>query len=142
MGDNSRAVSRRAVVLGPGEGRTYPMGRISTVFKADGEETAHAYAVSEWWLAPHTTGPGAHSHPEDDVFYVLSGTMSVLIDTEWVDADAGSFVLVPGNVTHDFENRGAVRAGILNLKAAGNFEREMPGIERYFAAHPPSNTFV
>jgi mannose-6-phosphate isomerase-like protein (cupin superfamily) len=142
MAENSRAASRRAVVLGPGEGRTYPMGRISTIFKADGEETAHSYAISEWWLAPHTTGPGAHSHPEDDVFYVLSGTMSVLVDTEWVDADAGSFVLVPSNMTHDFENRGPVRAGILNFKAAGDFEREMPGIERYFAAHPPSNTFV
>lgn len=67
---------RRPVVLGPGEGREYPMGRLSAVFKADGEETAGGYSISEWWLDPYTRGPDAHQHPEDDVFYVLEGTMS------------------------------------------------------------------
>ena len=83
------------------------MGRISAVFKAGGAETGQVYSISEWWLDPYTKGPGAHSHPEDDVFYVLAGTMSVLVGTEWIEASAGSFVLVPGNVTHDFENRGS-----------------------------------
>jgi mannose-6-phosphate isomerase-like protein (cupin superfamily) len=46
------------------------------------------------------------------VFYVLGGTMSVLVDTEWIEASTGSFVLVPGDVTHDFENRGPERAGM------------------------------
>jgi hypothetical protein len=72
MTDSGRT-GRRPVVLGPGEGRAYPMGRISAVFKADGAETGQLYSISEWWLDPHTKGPGAHSHPEDDVFYVLAG---------------------------------------------------------------------
>jgi mannose-6-phosphate isomerase-like protein (cupin superfamily) len=113
------------------------MGRIAAVFKADGVETADAYSISEWWLEPHTQGPGAHSHPEDDVFYVIEGTMSFLMGTHWVDAPCGSFVLVPGGVTHDFENRGEVRAGALNLSIPGGFERDMPGIARWFADHPP-----
>ena len=71
---------RTAVVLRPGDGRSYPMGRIAAVFKADGVETGDRYSVSEWWLEPHTQGPGAHSHPEDDVFYVIEGTMSFLVD--------------------------------------------------------------
>ena len=137
---DSTGPGRRSVVLRPGEGRAYPMGRISAVFKADGEETAQCYSISEWWLDPHTTGPGAHSHPEDDVFYVLAGTMSVLVDSDWVEAPTGSFVLVPGNVTHDFENRGPERAGVLNISAPGTFEEHMPGIARWFAAHPPSDT--
>ena len=62
---------RSAVILQPGEGRHYPMGGIAAVFKADGGETAGAYSISEWWLEPHTQGPGAHAHPEDDVFYVI-----------------------------------------------------------------------
>src|SRR5688572_5909322 len=111
----SNPVPRKPVILGPGQGRTYSMGRTAAVFKADGGETASAYSISEWWLEPHTAGPGAHSHPEDDVFYVLAGTMSVLAGDEWVQAPAGSFVLIPGGVTHDFENRGAVRAGVLNF---------------------------
>ena len=57
----------------------------------------------------------------------------------WVDAPRGSFVLVPGGVTHDFENRGATRAGVLNVSVPGDFESEMPGIAQWFAEHPPEN---
>jgi quercetin dioxygenase-like cupin family protein len=112
MTESGSGAGRRPTVLGTGEGRAYPMGRISAVFKADGAETAQGYSISEWWLDPHTHGPGAHSHPEDDLFYVLAGTMSVLVASQWVEARAGSFVLVPGNVIHDFENRSSSeRAG-------------------------------
>ena len=98
---------RKVLMLRPGEGRTYAMGRISAVFKADGTETAEQYSISEWWLEPHTKGPGPHAHPEDDVFFVIDGTMSFLVDGNWVDAPKSSFVLVPGGSTHDFENRGS-----------------------------------
>lgn len=128
---------RKAVILGPGEGRAYPMGRIAAVFKADEGETASRYSISEWWLEPHTQGPGAHSHAEDDIFYVIEGTMSVLVDAVWTDAPRGSFVLVPGGVTHDFENRGDTRAGVLNLSIPGPFEPHMPGIAQWFIEHPP-----
>lgn len=140
MTDLVTNAGRRPVVLAPGEGRAYPMGRLSAVFKADGEETAGSYSISEWWLDPHTKGPGPHSHPEDDVFYVLEGTLSVLVDAEWVDAAAGSFVLVPGNVTHDFENRTSERAGMLNVSAPGSFEDKMPGIAKWFTERPPSES--
>jgi mannose-6-phosphate isomerase-like protein (cupin superfamily) len=96
MTDSGSAAGRPPVVRGPGEGRAYPMGRISAVFKADGAETADRYSISEWWLEPHTKGPGAHSHPEDDVFYVLAGTMSVLVDTEWMEAATGRSSSCPG----------------------------------------------
>ncbi len=129
--------NRSAVILKPGEGRAYPMGRIQAVFKADGDESANRYSISEWWLEPRTTGPGAHAHDEDDVFYVLAGTMSFLIGESWMDAEAGSFVLVPGGTTHDFENRGRRRAGVLNFSAPGGFEPHMPGIQDWFREHPP-----
>lgn len=111
------------------------MGRISALFKADEAETANAYSISEWWLDANTTGPGAHSHPEDDVFFVVEGTMSFLVGNEWVDAAAGSFVLVPGGVTHDFQNRSSSRAGLLNF-SPGPFEPAMAGIAAWFAEHP------
>lgn len=137
MAQSLPPTARTAVVLRPGEGRPYPMGRIAAVFKADGGETEGRYSISEWWLEPHTTGPGAHAHPEDDVFYVIEGTMSFLIDGAWIDAPRGSFVLVPGGATHDFENRSAARAGALNLSIPGGFEEHMPGIVEWFLAHPP-----
>lgn len=139
MSSEQTAHNRRPVVLAPGAGRTYPMGRIAAVFKADGEETAGKYSISEWWLEPNTKGPGAHSHPEDDVFYVLEGRMSVLVGETWTHAERGSFMLVPGGVVHDFENRGAVRAGVLNLSIPGEFEPHMPGISRWFQENPAGN---
>lgn len=140
MDDTKPLLPRTPVVLKPGEGRAYPMGRISAVFKADGAETASRYSISEWWLEPHTKGPGAHAHTEDDIFYVIEGTMSVQVGETWTHAAKGSFVLVPGGVTHDFENRGDVRAGVLNFSVPGEFEKDMPAIAQWFAEHPPGDT--
>ena len=135
----SPAPTREPIVLTPGAGRVYEMGPLRAVFKADGEETAGRYSISEWWLDPHTKGPGAHHHEEDDVFYVLEGTMHFLIGGTWVEAPAGSFVLVPGDTNHSFENRGDVRAGALNLSAPGAFEPRMPGIAEWFRARDPGD---
>lgn len=123
----------------PSEGREYPMGRIASKFLADGAETGGKYSISEWWLEANTKGPGAHSHDEDDVFYVIEGTMSFFIGDKWVDAARGSFVLVPGGTTHDFENRSDARAGALNFSVPGDFEEQMPSIAAWFKEHPPEN---
>jgi len=136
------ALARKAVILGPGEGRSYPMGRIAAVFKADEFESESRYSISEWWLEPHTQGPGAHSHPEDDIFYVIEGTMSVLVGERWTHATQGSFILVPGGVTHDFQNRGDVRAGVLNLSIPGSFEPHIPEIAHRFAENPPKDAGI
>jgi mannose-6-phosphate isomerase-like protein (cupin superfamily) len=112
------------------------MGRISAIFKADCAETQNRYSISEWWLEPHTQGPGPHSHAEDDIFYVIEGTMSVLVGERWTHAEKGSFVLVPGGVLHDFENRTGARAGLLNFSIPGEFENEMPRISAWFAENP------
>jgi mannose-6-phosphate isomerase-like protein (cupin superfamily) len=131
--------SRSPLFRPPDEGRAYPMGRIQALFLADGTETDDRYSISQWWLDPHTKGPGAHAHEEDDVFYVIEGTMSFLLGDRWIDAPRGSFVLAPGGTTHDFENRTDARAGLLNLSIPGGFEPSMPGIAQWFAEHPPAD---
>lgn len=133
------AAVREPVILAPGEGRAYPMGRIA-VFKADGTQTESRYCISEWWLEPHTQGPGPHAHPEDDVFYVIEGTLSLLVGEGWTHAAKGSFVLLPGGTVHDFENRSDARAGVLNPSVPGGFEPHMPGIVKWFAEHAPKDT--
>ncbi len=99
------------------------------VFKADGVETNDRYCVSEWWLEAGQSGPGPHAHAaNEELFYVLEGTMSFLVGTEWVDAARGSFLRIPAGTTHDFANRGTVRAGMLNVFIPGGFETMMPRI--------------
>ena len=87
---------RKVLVLAPGQGRLYSMGRMHAVFKADTTETDSRYSVSEWWLEPNTQGPGTHAHAEDHVFYVIEGTVSIFIDGEWFHAVRGSYALIPG----------------------------------------------
>ncbi len=139
MSEKNSSRRKGGIFLPPGEGRSYPMGRISAVFKADGDETARGYSISEWRLEPHTKGPGAHSHEEDDVFYVIEGTMSFLIGDQWREAREGSFVLAPGGTTHDFENRSSSQAAVLNFSIPGDFEKNMPAIAKWFAENPPED---
>jgi len=108
------------------------MGPVHAVFKADGAETSGRYSISEWWLDPYTRGPGAHKHEEDDVFYVVEGTMSFFLGGAWIDAPKGSLVIAPGGMEHDFENRTGKRCGALNVSVPGDFEPAMAGIAPWF----------
>jgi quercetin dioxygenase-like cupin family protein len=123
--------------------------------------TESKYEVSVWWLQPQTQGPGAHSHPADDIFYVIEkadlhgkgpaicshpaddifyvieGTMTFLMDKEWKDAPKGSFVLVPGGMTHTSQNRSDASAGLLNFAVPGGFESGVPNIVEWFKNNPP-----
>ena len=129
-----RTKHRTPIVLLPNKGRVYAMGPVSAVFKADGDETRGQYSISEWWLDPYTKGPGAHSHEEDDVFFVIEGKLSFFVGGKWIDAPKGSLVIAPANTPHDFENRTAKRAGALNLSVPGDFEPHMQGIAEWFRA--------
>ena len=124
--------ARAPIVLPLGEGRHYPMGALHAVFKADGAETDKRYSISEWWLEPYSKGTAAHSHAEDDVFFVIEGTVSFFVGGKWVNAPKGTVVIAPANTPHDFQNRTAKRAGALNLSVPGDFEPQMKGIARWF----------
>lgn len=139
MSIQNSSTKQVGIFLPPGEGRSYPMGRISAVFKADGDETQKGYSISEWWLEPNTQGPGAHSHAEDDIFYVIEGTMTFLMGDRWIDAPRGSFILAPSGMTLDFENRSSNRAGVLNFSIPGDFEKDMPEIVKWFIDNPPKD---
>ncbi len=60
-----------SIFLSPNGGRTYNMGAMQAVFKADEEETQARYSISEWWLEPHSHGPGAHLHEENDEVFMF-----------------------------------------------------------------------
>lgn len=122
-----------SIYLKPGEGRQYEMGRLNAKFIADEDETIEKYCVSEWWLDPNTEGPGAHKHEEnDEIFYVLEGTMSFLVGDSWVKAEKGSYIIIPPKTMHDFANNTDKKAGVLNVFIPGGFERNMPEIAKWF----------
>ena len=135
MSEPSTARPDGVIVLLPGQGRHYPCGPMHSVFLADGAETGDRYSASIWWVSPSQPGPGAHSHDaNDELFFVIDGTMTFLAGDEWIDAVAGTFLRIPAGVTHDFENRTASPAGALNVFIPGGFEANMPAIVEWYRA--------
>lgn len=131
---------RARIILAPGQGRRYEMGGMTAIFKADRVESAGGYNISEWRLEPHTKGPPVQDHPEDDVFFVIEGTMHFLTGEECSEAPQGTFVLVPSGVPHTFENRSEAPAAALNFGVPAGFEDNMPNIVEWFAKNPPGPT--
>lgn len=126
--------------LKQGEGRKYNCGTMTAVFKADENETNNQYSVSEWWLEPNSSGPGAHQHEDhDEVFYGLAGVTSVLAGDQWIDVEKGAFIRIPAKTIHDFANRTSEKCGLLNFFIPGGFERHMPSIVKWFEDHPSHN---
>lgn len=133
MTDNSGPLPEGVIVLRPGEGRQYGCGPMQATFLADNEETDRRYSVSIWWVSPGSPGPGPHSHDaNEELFFVIEGTMTFLVGDQYIDASAGTFLRIPAGVTHDFENRTDARAGALNVFIPGGFEDHMPAIVEWF----------
>ncbi len=131
------ADKRDLIALEPGGGRRYRMGQLSAVFKADEAETDAAYSISEWILEPGQQGVGAHSHDvNDEIFYVLEGKPEILTGETWGAYAPGSFLRIPAGMTHDFRNNGDQPARVLNVFIPGGFERNMPGIVKWFEDNP------
>lgn len=125
------------LVVQPDGGRVYPMGRMSAVFKADGEETNSTLSVSEWWLEAKTEGPPVHQHPEAHMFYVIEGRLAVYLQgQDWFEVDKGSYIYIPGGKEHGFENRSDNTAGFMSINTPGGFERTIPHIVSYFEDNP------
>lgn len=127
----------KVVILGPGGGRRYDMGAIQAIFKADGPETQGGFAISEWWLDARHEGPGAHKHDDnDEIFYVLEGTASILAGDTWHQLAKGSCCVIPRGTMHDFRNESTERMGLLNVFIPGPFEEMMASIVDWYRDNP------
>ena len=83
--------------------------------------------------------PHVH-HEHTDAFYVLEGELTFRVgpDLERVSAPAGTFVAVPPNVVHGFDNDSSERACFLNLHApSGGFADYLRGVNPAFDSFDP-----
>ena len=110
--------------LGPGEGETLPVGPASqVVVKADAAATGGTLFVGEVTAEPGFAGPPPHVHDRlHDMFYVLEGTLTVLLDGVEHAAGAGTFAVAAPGVVHTFRNDSDAPARFLNFNTPGGFE--------------------
>ena len=67
--------------------------------------TDDSYGMVEVSSPPRVPGPPPHFHKtEHEFFFIVKGTLDVMIDGRWQRFAAGSFVELPPNTTHTFIN--------------------------------------
>jgi mannose-6-phosphate isomerase-like protein (cupin superfamily) len=122
---DGEAMAGRHVAPGVGE-QIWFTTNLMTV-KATAETTGGAYGLVEA-LAPAGSGPPLHvHHREDESFWILDGTLTVVCGDERFTAGPGSYVFLPRDIPHTFVVEGDVPARVLSMATPGGFER-------YFAA--------
>lgn len=120
-------------VVAPGDGRHYRAPAFDAEFVADGGETDGRYSLSVWTLAPGFGGVGEHAHDdEDDVFLVMEGTITFVVDGVEQPCGPGTLVQATAGTRHDFRNDTGRPARMFNLFVPGEFESEMPAIVEWF----------
>jgi mannose-6-phosphate isomerase-like protein (cupin superfamily) len=95
-------------VLKAGEGRSYlwsPYRYLFTI-KAVGDEMSRDVAFMEFVTEKGKEPPGVHTHNgEDEIFYVVSGELTLTCGDDSFDAGPNDFVFLPQNVPHGYTIR-------------------------------------
>lgn len=86
-----------------------------------GEETAGRCGLVETVEERGAKPPRHLHHWEDETLYVIEGSLSVWVASEWVEAPAGTAVFLPRGVEHAFV-AATERARVLSFFAPAGFE--------------------
>lgn len=89
-------------------------------FLAPGNTTNGAYAIWQEDVPP-LAGPPLHSHPDEETFYVLSGSFEFSLGdiSNPVQATQGDVVKVFGNAVHTYKNIGDAAGKLLTIATPG-----------------------
>jgi quercetin dioxygenase-like cupin family protein len=120
MKENQR---QEALHLPEGEGKMLWVVDELMTFKASGEDTSGAYSLTDS-VVPSGGGPPPHvHHREHEAFWVLEGELEVQVDENTFRAGPGSFVHLPKDVPHAYENVGTGPARFLGLMVPAGLEK-------------------
>jgi len=114
-----RVGSPRAVFAAPQAAS--PRGQMS--LKVGASDTGGLLGAMEA-VVPFGYSPSLHVHQhEDEVFYVLEGTVEFVCDEDRFTGEAGAFVFLPRGLPHTFLGRSQSGARVLLLFVPGGLER-------------------
>lgn len=127
-----RAAGTAPAVYGPGD--------IYLMF-VTGKESNNVFFQFEA-IVPEGGGPPPHIHSrEDETFYVVSGSLEILLGDKTYQAKAGDFVYIPRGTVHQFKNVGKDKAvQFVTFSPAGMdkfFEEVFPEVKDKKATPPP-----
>ena len=115
----------KAIVFNSGEGKVLSARGSAMFFKATHASTNGAFSFMERTLPQGGRKPPPHIHTQcEEAFYVLDGEIEFFLGAETVLGRPGSFVHVPGGVSHTFGNAAATPSRLLIIHA--------PAMDSYF----------
>jgi mannose-6-phosphate isomerase-like protein (cupin superfamily) len=131
--DGGRSVSD-AVVHGPGEGEDEIVagdGVSRLLVKAGGQTGEGTVLLAESSVAPGFSGPPPHRHERHvDSFFVLDGTLTLLLEDGESELRGDSYGAVPPGNVHTFANRSDSPIRVVNIMAPGGFEEFIKAVQR------------
>jgi mannose-6-phosphate isomerase-like protein (cupin superfamily) len=100
---------------------------------------ADEVVISEFFYGPGERGAKPHVHHHHaDAFFVVEGELSIAIGDNSLRAPAGTFVVLPPNVVHGFDNDGAESMLVYNFHMpASGFAEYLRGRNPDFDQHDP-----
>ena len=111
-----------AMVILPREGDVALGGFVT--FKLAGHLTNGSLSIIEHQLAPGVLAAPPHTHQhEDEISYILEGTITVQLGQQVMDAPPGTLVFKPRGEPHTFWNQGSVPVRLLEMITPAGFER-------------------
>lgn len=104
------------------QGEAYWVMGAKYTFKVNGADNGGAYMMFEADVPP-APGPPPHLHTrEDEMFYVLEGELTVMLDGAVSKAPAGTTIILPRNIKHTFWNESGTMARALILASPAPLE--------------------
>jgi len=91
------------------------------VLLASAEQTGGRYSLL-WEHGPQGSGPGPHTHEQDEEIYVLDGNLTVRAGDRLHVASAGWFLFIPRGTVHSFRVDSQTASILISYTPAG-FER-------------------
>jgi mannose-6-phosphate isomerase-like protein (cupin superfamily) len=92
--------------FGPGEGKTYQLGRITLTFKTAAVDNAGAYTLCEA-IEPPGSGAGFHRHPTyDETHIVCAGHYECRLGDRVLALGPGEMMFAPRGTPHSIKSIG------------------------------------
>ena len=92
-------------------------------FLATTSETNHQYCIYEDQVPPQA-GPPPHTHPDEELFYVVSGEFEFVLHDPGkpFSVAPGQLIKIPSNAIHTFKNVGNTTGKLLTIVLPGQLE--------------------
>jgi len=110
-------------IIPPDGGESFDFRGLGVHWKIDGPDIGHRFAVVHHPLAPRALGAPLHyHHNEDEISYVLEGTLGALLGDDVVTSGPGTWVFKPRHQWHTFWNAGDSRCEFIEIISPAGFE--------------------